>query len=138
MNLYFPEWTKATGDAVAQLTSITGSFGQLWPYPITALPGSIAQGMPGLEQAFVSGYLQPQNVPDGMTAIGELLVTRAHDVPESGKAYVYLVGIDKNATPYFRGPYKPYPEHYYNVDRGVPVDGLFGRINVAKPGQTNV
>ena len=135
---YYPDWTRANGDAVAQLTAITGDSGQLWPYPVSALPVSIAQGMPGLEKAFISGYLKPQNVPDGLNAIGELLVTRAHDVAESGKAYIYLVGIDQNDTPYFRGPYKPYPEHYYNVDSGVPLDRLFGRINISLPGRTNV
>jgi hypothetical protein len=135
---YYPDWTKATGDAAVQLTAITGAPGNLWPYPLGALPGGIEKGMPKLEEAYISGYVLPQYLLDGIQAIGELMVTRGHDVPISGKAYLYLVGIDSGANPYFRGPYKPYPEHYYNKDAGIPVNDLFGRINPAKLGQTNV
>lgn len=124
---YYKDWTKATGDAAVQLTAITGSPGNLWPYPLSALPGSIEKNMPKLEQGFITGYVQPKAIPAGLDAIGELLVTRGHDVPASGKAYVYLVGIDREANAYFKGPFKPFPEHYYNKDAGVPLDKLFGR-----------
>jgi hypothetical protein len=59
------------------------------------------------------------------------MVTRAHDdAPASGKAYIYLVGIDNQANAYFKGPFKPYPEHYFNKDAGVPTDKLFGRTGL--------
>lgn len=30
------------------------------------------------------------------------------------------------------------PEHHYNVDSGVPLDRLFGRINISLSGQTDI
>lgn len=124
---YYKDWTKATGDAAVQLTAITGSPGNLWPYPLSALPGSIGANMPKLEQGFITGYVESKSIPVGLEAIGELLVTRAHEVLESGKAYVYLVGVDEQANAYFKGPFKPYPDHYYDKAAGVPTDKLFGK-----------
>lgn len=124
---YYHKWTPATGDAIAQLTAVTGAPGNLWPYPLSALPGSIEAGMPNLEKGYITGYLDSKAVGNGLEAIGELLVTRAHDMPESGKAYVYLVGVDKDANAYFKGPFKPFPEHYYNKAEGIPMNKLFGR-----------
>jgi hypothetical protein len=135
---YYRDWTKATEDAVAQLTAVTGDAGNLWPYPISALPAGIAANMPELENVFISGYVKPQVLPNGLEAIGELLVTRAHDVPASGKAYMYLVGVGKENDVYFRGHYKPFPEHYYNVDHGIPVNQLFGRIILSNLDQKNI
>ncbi len=135
---FYYDWTKADGDAVAQLTAITGAPGNLWPYPLSALPRSIETGMPEIRKIYISGYAIPEAIPNGLEAIGELLVTRNHTVPGSGKAYLYLIGIDQENVPYFRGPYKPYPTHYYNEDNGVPVDRLFGRIDRNLLDQTRV
>lgn len=124
-------WTQADGDSIAQLTAVTGDPGALWPYPASAIPPNIAQGFPNtIRECFISGYLEPQKVEGRVTAIGELLITRDHEAPESGKAYVYVVAIDEHSTPYYRGPYKPYPEHYYHQGSGVPVASLFGRVNL--------
>lgn len=136
---FYPDWTKTTtADAAVQLCAITGAPGNLWPYPISALPVGIAKGMPEIDQMYVSGYVNPKILPDGIEAIGELLVTRAHDVPESGKAYMWLVGLGKGNDVYFRGPYKPYGPHYFNVDDGVPVDKLFGRIDLTNLTKTSI
>ncbi len=86
------------------------------------------RGMPEIRDCFISGYVKPEEVQGKMKAIGELLVTRPHDIPESGKAYMYLVAIDYNAKPYFLGPFKPYDGHYYEEASGVPVEKLFGKI----------
>lgn len=127
---YYPSWTKATKDSAIQLTSPTGSPGHLWPYPHTALPENIRKGFPNqINECYISGYINPEVASGGVTPVGELLVTRDHEVPESGKAYVYLIAVDEEKTPYFRGPYKPYPEHYYSKYNGIPVDKLFGRVN---------
>lgn len=83
-----------------------------------------------IRDCFISGYVAPQKVEGYVSAIGELLVTREHDVPGSGKAYVYVIAVDEQDTPYFRGPYKPYPEHYYDQASGVPVESLFGRVRL--------
>jgi hypothetical protein len=124
-------WTQGNGDSVAQLTAVTGDPGHLWPYPVSALPSNIAQGFPNaIKDCYISGYVNPREVEGGVKAIGELLITRDHEIPESGKAYIYVVAIDEYATPYFRGPYKPYPEHYYNQGSGIPVDKLFGRVGL--------
>ena len=128
---FYPKWTPADGDSLAQLTAITGCPGNLWPYPASALPAGIARGMPEIRECFISGYVKPEQVQGNVNAIGELLVTRTHDIPESGKAYMFLVAIDQNQKPHFLGPFKPYQAHYYNEGAGVPVGELFGKIDRA-------
>ena len=124
-------WTQANGNSFAQLTAITGAPGNLWPYPSSALPAGIAAGMPQIQQCYISGYATPQAVAGGVEAIGELLVTRQFEyVPESGKAYLYLVGVDNGGQPWFRGPYKPYGPHYFDQAQPIPMDELFGQIRL--------
>ena len=136
---FYPDWTKATKDSAIQLTAPTGSPGHLWPYPHTALPENISKGFPNqINGCYISGYIDSENSSGSVTPIGELLVTRDHDVPESGKAYVYLVAKDKDDIPYFRGPYKPFPQHYYSKDCGVPVHQLFGRVDLKNLNMMNV
>ncbi|MEO6002227.1 MAG: hypothetical protein ABIZ04_21435 [Opitutus sp.] len=136
---FYPDWTKTTKeDASIQLSAVTGDPGKLWPYPKSALPAGIANGMPEIDEVFVSGYANAKSLPGGITAIGELLVTRPHDVPESGKAYMWLVGVSKEKDVYLRGPYKPYGPHYYNVDQGVPLNELFGRIDHTNLNKTSL
>lgn len=129
--IYF-DWTQANGDSVAQLTAITGDPGHLWPYPVEALPTQVAHGFPTqMQDCFISGYLDPKAVEGDVTAVGELLITRDHEKsPESGKAYIYVVAVDESSIPYFRGPFKPVPEHYYSQQKGVPLDKLFGRVDL--------
>jgi len=126
---FYPKWTPADGDSIAQLTAITGAPGNLWPYPASALPAGVASGMPNIRDCYISGYLKPENISGDIQPIGELLVTRAHDVPESGKAYMYLIAIDDTCKPHLTGPFKPYDAHYYDSAAGVPVEKLFGRID---------
>ena len=74
-----------------------------------------------------------------MNAIGELLVTRQYDdVVESGKAYVYLVAIDDQSRPWFRGPYKPYGPHYFDQAKPIPSGELFGQIQPGSLDRTNL
>ena len=128
------DWTEATDESVAQLMFITGSPNQLYPYPSDALPKTISKGMPNIKDCYISGYFSPESVEGGVNAIGELLVTRLHEhsPTESGKAYVYLVAIDQENQPWFRGPYKPYGPHYYSLDSGIAFDELFGQIDLNK------
>ncbi|HEY5706307.1 MAG TPA: hypothetical protein VIS96_12100 [Terrimicrobiaceae bacterium] len=129
MLIQYAGWTQANGDSFAQLTAITGAPGNLWPYPVSALPAAIAQGMPNILQCYISGYATPQAVAGRVNAIGELLVTRQYEgVVESGKAYVYLVAIDDEMRPWFRGPFKPYGPRYFNQAQPIPSGELFGKI----------
>lgn len=135
----YSDWTPANGDSIAQLTAITGAPGHLWPYPTGALPNNIAKGFPTqIRDCFISGYVDARKVEGHVEAIGELLVTRDHETPESGKAYIFVVAVDDHSTPYFRGPFKPVPQHYYNQEDGVPIDKLFGRVDLNDLGRQKV
>ena len=139
MLMYYPNWTAANGDSFAQLTAITGAPGNLWPYPVSALPSAIAQGMPNIQVCYISGYATQQAIEGGAQAIGELLVTRQYDgQPQSGKAYVYLVAIDNQMRPFFRGPYKPYDARYFDQAQPIRSGELFGRIQHGNLDQTIV
>jgi len=88
--------------------------------------------MPKIQECYISGYMTPQAVEGGVEAIGEILVTRLHDQAtlKSGKAYMYLIAIDEEKQPWFRGPYKPYDAHYYSLESGVATEQLFGQIKL--------
>lgn len=127
----YADWTPANGDSFAQLTAITGAPGNLWPYPISALPAGIAAGMPQIQQCYISGYAAPHAVVGEVNATGELLVTRQFEgVRESVKAYMYLVAVDEQGAPWFRGPYKPYGAHYFELSQPMPLANLFGQIQL--------
>jgi hypothetical protein len=124
-------WTHVSKEAKVQLTAITGSQGLLWPFPYDTLTPSLRKGIPNPRNCFISGYDKPVSVEGDVAAIGELVTTTAHTVaPESGKAYGHIIAVDKDGEVWTRGPFKIRDGHYYKEEDGVPVDKLFGKINL--------
>ncbi len=126
-NLYFKDWKEADSTCLHQLTACTGNPGHLWPYPNDALPENIQCGMAGIRESFISGYYKPELIQSGLSAIAELVVAREDD--GQGKGYVWPVAIGADGKVYYqRKPFKPEDGHYFDANKPVPVDMLFGKI----------
>ena len=119
----FNNWSPVLSPAAQHLTTLTNSPGVVYPMGTNALPDSL-QRMPGVCSYYISGYLQPQVVPHGFTAIGEMLVARTESI--TTKNYNYLVAVNSGGVMHIAGPYKGFGHHV--VPGGeVNVSSLFGQ-----------
>lgn len=118
---YSPNWTPITNTEAQQLTGCTVTPGSAYSYPVSALPLPL-QTLPGLYEAYASGYCNSYVDAKEVAVLGELVAAREHG---TGKGYVYFIGLSASQA-CFAGPYKPYDGHYYSVSDGVPIDKLFG------------
>ena len=92
------------------------------PYATGSLPTPL-QKLPGLSEAYVSGYCSTYKDVKDVAVQGELVVARQDD--GQGKAYVYFFGVSGSGV-FFAGPFKPSNGHYFDTGSGVPVEELFG------------
>jgi hypothetical protein len=116
-----PNWTPITNSEAFALTGCTDSPGTYYSYPVSALPSQL-QKMPGLYEAYASGYCYTYKDEKEVAVLGEAIAARKDEV---GKGYVYFIGLS-GTQPCFAGPYKPQDGHHYDPSVGVPVEKLFG------------
>ena len=117
-----PNWSIIKNQEAHQVTGSTSNPDLVYPFPTGALPTPLQQ-LPGLSEAYVSGYAFPYQDVRDVTVQGELAVTRVDD--GTGKAYVYFFGVSGSQV-YFSGPYKQFEFHHYDTGSGVPIDRIFG------------
>jgi hypothetical protein len=120
-----PKWTIADETCTHQLTATMHHSGEVFPFPVSALPEGI-QKMPGLTESYVSGYVDGKILQPGLTATGELVVNR--EDRGTGKAYLYSIAKTETDIA-FTGPFKPYGERYFNPSEGVDLNAIFGKID---------
>jgi len=118
------DWHRYYETMIHQLTAATYNPGQVYPYPLDALPPNIQTGMPGLAEAYVSGYCSTSAVRSDCTALGEFAVARADG--DTGKGYNYAFGISSDGDVCYAGPCKTFTEHHWSTSEPVPVPALFG------------
>ena len=118
-------WHSANSTTVHQITATTSTPGKVFPYPIDALPDGI-QEMPGIKDAYISGYCDPVLLKDSLSAIGEIVVER--EVEDTGKGYVFAIARTENEV-FYTGPYKPRNGHYFKAENGIDLNALFGKID---------
>jgi len=116
-----PNWTPVTNTEANQITGSTYTPGFTYSYETSSLPSPL-QKLPGLKEAYVSGYCETYKDVKDVEVRGELAVAR-HD--GTGKAYVYFFAVSFSAV-YFAGPYKPRDGHSYDTASGVSIEKLFG------------
>ena len=117
-----PNWTPVTGNEANQLTCSTHTPGVVYPVNINSLPQPL-QKLPGVYEAYQSGYCETYKDVRDVNVQGELLVARSGE--GTGKGYVFFFGVSES-TVHFAGPYKPYGDRYFDPASGVPVEKLFG------------
>ena len=123
-----PNWTPVTNSEAHQMTCSTYTPGIVNPYPITALPAPL-QNLPGLSQAYISGYCSTYKDKEDVEVRGEILAARYDG---TGKGYVWFFGVNSDSSVCFAGPEKPREGHYYATGDGVPVEKLFGKARPPK------
>ena len=118
------EWNRCDETMMHQLTAATYNPGHVYPYPVDALPSNMQWCMPGLSEAYVSGYCSTSEVRPGFTALGEFAVARSDD--DTGKGYNYAFGRSSDGEIYYAGPCKTFQEHHWQASESTPVSALFG------------
>lgn len=117
-------WHQCNATMATQLVAVTYNPGYVYPYPLDALPANMQAGMPGLREAYVSGYCAPASVSSNFTGLGEFAVARTDG--ETGKGYNYAFGISSDGNVYYAGPCKTFQEHHWESSSPTPVEALFG------------
>lgn len=123
-----PQWHRIEPLHATFISSGTNVPGFLYPYPTGYLPPSL-QKLPGLKEAFISGYTNWIVSPEDVIVQGEIVAARVDEREKIGKGYVYLFGASDSGV-YFNGPYKPWDGHHFDPTGPVPVDKLFGKTPV--------
>ena len=123
-----PEWHKIESLHATFISSGTNVPGFLYSYPTGYLPPSLRK-LPGLNQAFISGYTNWIVSPEDVIVQGEIVAVRVDEKERKGKGYVYLFGATNDGI-FFNGPYKPRDGHHFDSGAPVPVDKLFGRTPI--------
>jgi hypothetical protein len=118
------DWHRCDETMMHQLTAATYNPGHVYPYPLDALPQNIQTGMPGLAEAYVSGYCFTSTIRSDFTALGELAVARTDG--DTGKGYNFAFGISSDGDVYYAGPCKTFTEHHWSGSEPVPIHALFG------------
>lgn len=119
------KWNDCDEAMAYQLSGITFTPGKVYSYPIETLQESIQLSMPGLKDAYVSGYLDPKATIDpAISGLGELAVVR-EDMGIT-KSYNFIFAKDDKGTIRFAGPYKDFPEHHWSGKAPLPISEVFG------------
>ncbi len=116
-------WTPVSAPAVEALANATSHPGVVFPVGTTALPSALEK-MPGAVSYFVSGYMSPLPVAQGITAGGEMVVVRTDS--DLGKAYNYVFATSADGQVCFNGPHKYFAGHHFPASSAVVVSSLFG------------
>jgi hypothetical protein len=110
-------------DAARALTTVTNSPGVVYPMAATDLPDKL-QPMPGVSSYYVTGYASEKALSNGLTVLGELLVTRVESA--IAKNYQFVFAVSSDGKTYFSGPFKEFGHHHVSSGQNVPVNSLFG------------
>ena len=94
----------------------------VFPLPLETIPSG-PDKMEKVTEAFSSALVLPETITNGLTALGEFVVSRI-DYPMD-KAYVFIFAITDDSKVYFTDKQKPYDGHHFDPDDAVPVDVLF-------------
>ena len=116
------KWTTVDSGAMQTLTTFTNSPGVVYPVGTNALPEPLKQ-ISGVASYYVSGYVNPQSLSNGVTVGGEMLVARIDGA--TTKNYNYVFGTNSNGNVQFAGPFKGFG-HHVTSGQSIPVNSLFG------------
>jgi len=123
--LTMDKWNPCNLQMAYQVSGVTFAPGSAFPYPLDALPLSIQQTMPGLKEAFVSGYLDPQEIrKTSFSGLGEVAVVREY--ADIVKSYLFVFGWDLDGSMHYTGPFKGFSAHYTSGIAPIVLDDIFG------------
>jgi len=125
MNLSAHGWSPTDFTKAVQLTACTHYTGQVFPCPLDALNPGLT-GIPGIKDAWISGYAQPTLLTPSVSGLGGLVIER--EDRGLGKGYVWEFVMDGSGKVWYRGLQKPYPGHHFDPASGINLSQLFGNL----------
>jgi hypothetical protein len=124
------KWHKMDEIAASELTKVTETPGVVYPVPITLAPTDLQQ-IKGAVSYYVSGYITPIVMQQGLTIGGEQVIERTEG--ELTKEYNFVFATSSDSNVYYNGPYKNFVGHHLNDASSVPIKSLFGHSPFNKP-----
>jgi hypothetical protein len=123
------KWHNMDEAAAKRLTIVTDSPNVVFQMALDNAPYNL-QEMPGAVSYFISGYITPKTMQNGVTIGGEIVIVRTEE--EMAKAYNFVIATSSDGKVYYNGPYKDFPDHHFNVLLPVPIESLFGHTPFTK------
>jgi hypothetical protein len=121
-------WKKCDVDTANSLLSGTAFPGQVFPFDTNGLPPGI-QKMPGLTEAYISGFVEKNETSPSLTGVGEFVAVRYDGT--TGKGYNWGFAVSGDGSVHFTGPFKYFEGHHFNSGEAVPVEKMFNRSNLS-------
>ncbi len=123
------KWHTMDEAAAKTITDITKIPGKVFEMPISQAPINL-QNMPGAVSLYASGDVNPQILQEGLTIGTEFIIIRTEG--EIAKAYNFVMAKSSDDKIYFSGPYKKFPDHYFDPKSQIEIEKLFGHTPLAK------
>jgi len=119
-----PSKWKLIDEATAKaLTKKTDAPNGVYQVPTSEIPENF-KTMPGIDTFYVSGYVDPQVINQGLTLGGEMAITRIEGA--TAIHYNYVLASSADGKVYSMGPFKDFPYHHSPSASPVPIEDLFG------------
>lgn len=116
------KWHTLDEAAAKALATVTNSPGLIYPMGTNALPGPLKK-ISGVASYYVSGYVTPQVLANGLTVGGEMLVARTDGATTKNYNFVFATNSGNNVE--FAGPFTGFG-HHVTPSQSIPVNSLFG------------
>ena len=127
------KWIPCDLTFVQTLSSFSGCPGQVFEGDISSLPEGIRNGMDGLSDLHISGYMDRQTIESNSLSAGGEFVIGRKDVDEARhKNYAFAIGVDCDNDLYYTGPFKYFDAHHQSLS-AVDIDAAFGQIKFDNP-----
>jgi hypothetical protein len=121
-------WKKCDANTAKQLVSGTLFPGQVFPFDTGNLPPGI-QKLPGLAEAYISGFMDKKETGPSLTGAGEFVAVRYEGT--TGKGYNWGFAVSGDGSVHFTGPFKYFEGHHFKSGEAVPVEKLFNRSSLS-------
>ncbi len=117
------KWKLIDETAAKALTKKTDAPNGVYQVPPAEIPGNF-KNMLGIDTFYVSGYVDPRDINQGLTLGGEMAITRIEEA--TAKNYNYVFASFADGKVYSMGPFKNFPFHHSPSASPVPIEDLFG------------
>ena len=94
------KWNECDLNTAENLIKATTTPGQVFPLEISSLPSGI-QRMPGLKEAYISGFVDAKAVGPDFSGYAEFTAIRYEGT--TGKGYNFGLAVSGDGTVYFSG-----------------------------------
>jgi hypothetical protein len=116
------KWHTIDEATAKALTTATNTPGVIYPMGTNALPEQLQQ-ITGVASYYVSGYVTPPVLANGLTVGGEMLVARVDGA--TTKNYNFVFATNSGNSVQFAGPFTGFG-HHVNSGQSIQVNSLFG------------